>query len=201
VVAETPLKVTAVAPVKFVPVIVTIVPTGPKVGVNDVIVGTPVLVTVNLWELQAVPPGVVTQIFPVVAPLGTVAVIWVDEPPEKVVADVPPNVTAVAPVRVVPVIVTIVPIGPEVGVNEVIVGLVGGAAEDWGAMATAATTIKARIAARARVAGTTASRLKESPPFPTRFIHPRYQRLSTAKLRRRACAGGPSCAAEILGQS
>jgi hypothetical protein len=159
VVAETPLKVTAVAPVKFVPVIVTIVPTGPKVGVNDVIVGTPVLVTVNLWELQAVPPGVVTQIFPVVAPLGTVAVIWVDEPPEKVVADVPPNVTAVAPVRVVPVIVTIVPIGPEVGVNEVIVGLVGGAAEEGGAMAIAATMITARIAARSRAAGIMAGRL------------------------------------------
>ena len=39
VVAETPLKVTAVAPVKFVPAIVTVVPTGPKVGVNEVIVG------------------------------------------------------------------------------------------------------------------------------------------------------------------
>ena len=57
----------------------TVVPTGPKVGVNEVIVGTPVLVTVNLWELQAVPPGVVTQIFPVVAAVGTVAVVWVGE--------------------------------------------------------------------------------------------------------------------------
>ncbi len=76
--------------------------------------------------------------------------IWVDEPPEKVVADVPPNVTAVAPVKFVPVIVTIVPIGPEVGVNEVIVGLVGGAAEDGGAMAIAATTITARIAAASK---------------------------------------------------
>jgi hypothetical protein len=160
VVEETPLNFTLVVPVKFVPMMVTDVPTGPLVGVNEVIVGlAAVVVTVKLWELQSVPPGVVTQIFPVVAPLGTVAVIWVDEPPEKVVADVPPNVTAVAPVRVVPVIVTIVPIGPEVGVNEVIVGLVGGAAEEGGAMAIAATMITARIAARSRAAGIMAGRL------------------------------------------
>jgi hypothetical protein len=36
-----PLKVTAVAPVRFVPVIVTLVPTSPKVGVKDVIVRAP----------------------------------------------------------------------------------------------------------------------------------------------------------------
>ena len=190
VVEETPLNFTLVAPVRFVPVMVTEVPTGPLVGENEVIVGlAAVVVTVKLWELQSVPPGVVTQIFPVVAPLGTVAVIWVDEAPVKVVADVPPNVTAVAPVRFVPVIVTIVPVGPEVGVNEVIVGLVGGAAEDGGAMVIAATTITARIAARARVAGTVASRLIGIPSLSTRFIHPRYQRLSTAKTRRSAYGG------------
>jgi hypothetical protein len=174
---ETPLNVTLVAPVRFVPVMVTDVPTGPLVGVNEVIVGVAaVVVTVKLWELQSVPPGVVTQIFPVVAPVGTVAVIWVDEPPVKLVADVPPNVTAVAPVRFVPVIVTIVPTGPEVGVNEVIVGLVGGAAEDGGAMAIAATTkITARIAARARVVGTAAIRLM-SPSLP----RDSYTRATTA---------------------
>jgi hypothetical protein len=37
--ALVPLNVTAVAPVKFVPVIVTLVPTGPVVGVKPVIVG------------------------------------------------------------------------------------------------------------------------------------------------------------------
>ena len=37
--ALTPLNVTAVAPVKFVPLIVTLVPTGPLVGVKLVIVG------------------------------------------------------------------------------------------------------------------------------------------------------------------
>jgi hypothetical protein len=39
-VALTPLNVTAVAPVKFVPLIATLVPTGPLVGVKLVIVGT-----------------------------------------------------------------------------------------------------------------------------------------------------------------
>ena len=37
-------------------------------------------------------------------------------------AAVPPKVTAVAPVRLVPVMVTEVPLPPEVGVNELIVG-------------------------------------------------------------------------------
>jgi hypothetical protein len=69
-VAVVPLNLTEVAPVKFVPVIVTEVPTGPKVGVNEVIVGAPAVVTVKLVELVAVPPGVVTAIFPVVAPPG-----------------------------------------------------------------------------------------------------------------------------------
>jgi len=40
-VALTPLNVTAVAPVKFVPLIVTLVPTGPLVGVKLLIVGVP----------------------------------------------------------------------------------------------------------------------------------------------------------------
>ena len=50
-VAVTPLNFTAVTPVRFVPVIVTLVPTGPLVGVNDVIVGP--ATTVKLVELFA----------------------------------------------------------------------------------------------------------------------------------------------------
>ena len=69
--AVLPLKVTAVAPVKFVPLIVTLVPAGPLVGVKLVIVGG--LSTVKLLALVAVPPGVVTLSGPVVAPAGTVA--------------------------------------------------------------------------------------------------------------------------------
>jgi hypothetical protein len=66
-----PLNLTTVAPVKFVPLIVTLVLTDPLVGVKIVIVGA--LTTVKLFVLVAVPPGVVTLSGPVVAPAGTVA--------------------------------------------------------------------------------------------------------------------------------
>jgi hypothetical protein len=71
------LKVTAVAPVKSTPRIVTLVPTGPIVGVKLVIVGAPT--TRNAPALLAVPPGVVTLIGPVVAVAGTVAWIVVSD--------------------------------------------------------------------------------------------------------------------------
>ncbi len=66
--AAFPLNVTTVAPVKLVPLIVTLVPARPFVGVKLVIVGT----TAKLLPLVAVPPDVVTVIGPVVAPAGTV---------------------------------------------------------------------------------------------------------------------------------
>ena len=69
--AALPLNRTALAPVKFKPVIVTPVPTGPFVGVKLVIVGAGM--TVKLVALVAVPPAVVTLTGPVVAPVGTVA--------------------------------------------------------------------------------------------------------------------------------
>jgi hypothetical protein len=118
--AEMPPNFTAVAPAKLLPSIVTEVPTGPFLGLNEPILGAPV--TVKFDELVAVPDGVVTAIGPVVAPLGTVAVIFVPELTVKV-ADVPWNFTAVAPVKLVPSIVTEVPGAPLVGLNEVIFGL------------------------------------------------------------------------------
>jgi hypothetical protein len=59
-------------PPKFVPVMITEVPTGPPAGVKLVTVGAP---TVNEFALVPVPAPVVTPIAPVVAPAGTVAVI------------------------------------------------------------------------------------------------------------------------------
>ena len=70
-VALAPLNATAVVPVKLVPLMLTLVPTGPLGGVKPVIAGG--LITVKLTALMAVPPAVVTLIFPVVAPVGTVA--------------------------------------------------------------------------------------------------------------------------------
>ena len=117
--ALTPLNVTAVAPVKFVPLIVTLVPTGPLVGVMLVTVGG--LTTVNALGLVAVPSDVVTFTGPVVAPVGTVACIAVADVTVKL-ALTPLNITAVAPLKFVPLIVTLVPTGPLVGVTLVIVG-------------------------------------------------------------------------------
>src|SRR5438552_1759350 len=68
--ALTPLNVTAVAPVKSVPLMVTLVPSAPLVHAALLIVGG--FTTVNAPVLVAVPPGVVTLSGPVVAPAGTV---------------------------------------------------------------------------------------------------------------------------------
>jgi hypothetical protein len=66
---------TLVAVAKPEPVMVTVEPACPEVGVNEVIVG----VTVKLPVLVALPPGVVTVIGPVVAAFGAVAVMLVGE--------------------------------------------------------------------------------------------------------------------------
>jgi hypothetical protein len=81
-VPATLLKVTPVVvklapltvPLKFVPVIVTDVPVGPKAGVNEVIVGAGAVTTVKFVALVRCPAAVYTWIGPVVAPAGTTAV-------------------------------------------------------------------------------------------------------------------------------
>src|SRR5512132_2335128 len=107
---------------KFVPLTVTTVPTGPLVGEKDEIVGLAPLVTLNASALDTDPAGVVTEILPVDAPAGTVAVIFVEEFTVNI-ADVPANFTAVAPMKFVPLTVTTVPTGPLVGEKDEIVGL------------------------------------------------------------------------------
>jgi hypothetical protein len=109
---------TDVAPVKVVPVIVTVVPAGPFVGVKLVIPGA----TVKLVELVAVPPAVVTLIGPVVALAGTVALIFVLESTWKT-DDAPLNLTATAPVKAVPEIVTLSPTFPLPGAKLAMLGL------------------------------------------------------------------------------
>ena len=117
--AFVPLNATEVAPARLVPLIVTDVPALPEAGVNELIVGAPI--TVKLAALVAIPPGVVTDTLPDVAPAGTVATICLADLTVKD-APVPLNRTAVAPVRFVPVIVTDVPTPPEAGVNDETVG-------------------------------------------------------------------------------
>ena len=75
-------------------------------------------------DVADVPPAVVTLTSTVPVPAGDVAVIWVAELTVTPVAAVAPKVTAVAPVKPVPVIVTVEPpvCGPAVGESEVTVG-------------------------------------------------------------------------------
>ena len=77
--------------------------------------------TVKLLALVAVPLGVVTLSAPLVAPAGTVATITVSEVTEKLAPTVF-NVTAVAPVKFAPLIVTLLPTSPLAGVKLEIVG-------------------------------------------------------------------------------
>src|ERR1700746_1383158 len=124
-VAAVPLKVTVLVPCedpKFVPVIVTAVPTGPEVGDRLVILG--VDDTGKLTPLLATPPTVTTT-FPVVAPVGTDVAMLVALQLVTVAA-VPLKVTVLVPCeapKVVPVIVTAVPTGPEVGDRLVMFGV------------------------------------------------------------------------------
>ncbi len=123
--AVVPLNLTvllAAVVLKFVPVIVTVVPTGPLVGVKLVTVGGE---TVKVPLLVPVKAPTVTEIFPVVAPLGTLTTSCVAVAVVGVAAVVPLNLTvlfAAVVLKFVPVIVTVVPIGPLVGVKLVTVG-------------------------------------------------------------------------------
>jgi hypothetical protein len=74
-----------------VPVITTLVPTLPLVGVKLMMVG----VTLKVLALVTDPPDVVTMIFPVLHALGMVAETLLSEFTVKVVAFTPPMVTFV----------------------------------------------------------------------------------------------------------
>ena len=134
--AGTSLNVTAEAPVKADPVIVTMVPIGPDAGTNDEIDGGGTgggdCVTTKLASLVDDPPGVVTEIGPVVAPTGTVAVIWVSESTAYEAGD-PLNVTLDVRVKAAPVIVTTAPTAPDAGSRPEIDG---GAGSGGGATAS-----------------------------------------------------------------
>lgn len=117
-VASTPPNFTEVAPVKLNPDKVTVLPLPELVGENELITGEATQVNPLLL---AVPPPVVTLTLPEEPP-ATVAVIEVELFTEYEVAAVPPKLTAVAPLKLVPVMVTVVPLPPVVGVNEVMVG-------------------------------------------------------------------------------
>ena len=121
-------NLTAVTPVKSAPVIVTLVPpvTGPVAGLMLAMVGAEVY---RNWS--AAPVALVRLLAPVTvmstvpaAPAGAVAVIDVALTTVNDVAAVTLNFTAVAPVKPVPVMVTVVPpvTGPLAGLTLTMAG-------------------------------------------------------------------------------
>jgi hypothetical protein len=127
--AAVPLKASAVAPVRLLPVMVTTVPMAPLAGAKLAMLGAGAC-TVKLLAERAFPPAVVTEILPLVAPLGTVAAICVALFTVKLAA-VPLNATMLAPLRLVPVMVTVIPTGPLAGVKLATLGAdAGGGALD-----------------------------------------------------------------------
>lgn len=76
-VAAVPLKSTVGGVLKLVPLTVTIAPTAPLDGLNPVIVGFERMI--KSLVLITVTPLTVTEIFPVVAPAGIIAVRLVGE--------------------------------------------------------------------------------------------------------------------------
>ncbi len=101
---------------KFVPVIVTVVPTLPPAGVNAEIVGGSAVwvITVNDADDVTVVAPTVTDMTPVLAPEGTVTVSWVDVA-AVTTAVTPLNSTtlfAAVVLKFVPLTETVVPIDP-----------------------------------------------------------------------------------------
>ena len=116
--AASPLNRTEDAPLNVLPSIVTLVPACPEAGVKPVIWGS----TKKVPTLEARPAGLVTLILPVVAPGGTLTVIWVGELIEKALVVVLLKVTTLAAPKLVPVMATELPTAPLPGLNPVTVG-------------------------------------------------------------------------------
>ena len=123
----TPPTFTLLAPVKFVPVMVMAVPPSvePVAGLTlEMVAGATYK---NALADVAVPPAFVTAIaLAPAAPAGVMAVIEVALITTTLFAATPPTVTLVTPSKFVPTIVNAVPpnVEPEVGLTEVIVGVV-----------------------------------------------------------------------------
>jgi hypothetical protein len=125
-VAAVPLKLTVLVPCvapKFVPLMVTDVPTWADIGDSPVMAGVELALTVKLTPLLAWPPTVTTT-FPVVAAAGTSATMALAVQLVGVAA-APLNLTVLPPCvepKFIPVIVTEVPAVPDVGDTLVMLG-------------------------------------------------------------------------------
>jgi hypothetical protein len=110
---------------KFVPVMVTVVPTIPLTGLKLVMMGNVAAPMVKSFALTTVIQLVVTDIFPVIDPGGTVVVILVAVLAVTVAVLLLKNFTTLSAgvvLKLVPVIVMVAPMGATAGVKEEIVG-------------------------------------------------------------------------------
>lgn len=113
-----PLNLKESIRLRFWPVMVTLLPGLPLAGVKLVIAGND-WATLNGVALKTVLPPTVTEIKPVVAPEGTWVSMVVLSCTNRAPV-IPLKATVLAPVNPVPVMVTVVPVVPEVGVKLVI---------------------------------------------------------------------------------
>jgi hypothetical protein len=121
--AVVPLNDTIGELLKFVPLIVTTVPTAPSEGVNTVIVG--VGRTIKFDPLITVTPFTVKEIAPSDAPIGTEVVMLLEVEAETTAAT-PPNVTTLSDgvvLKLFPERITVAPTAPLLGVNPDMVGV------------------------------------------------------------------------------
>ena len=120
--ALTPLILTAVVPMKFDPLMVMLPPILPEVGVKFEMDGR--FVTVKFMLEIPEPAGMKTRTGPLpTAPAGTATVMEVAVELIGVADTLLKKRTEVAPVKLNPVIVTVVPIGPLTGLMPVMVGV------------------------------------------------------------------------------
>ncbi len=92
-------------------------------------VGTAEVLYVNpLFE--PVPMGVVTETAPL-APLPTLAVMVAESTTLNEAAATPPKLTAVAPLRLVPLMRTAVPLSPDTGLKLLMVGMFRAVNDTW----------------------------------------------------------------------
>jgi len=114
--------------VKLSPFTVTTVPAFPEDGEKEAMVGFVEAAALTddrakLLGLTATPALVVTRMNPSVTPAGAITMIWVSEITAKSVAGRSLKVTVVAPVKLWPIRVTVIPSWPTVGVNDSMVGV------------------------------------------------------------------------------
>jgi hypothetical protein len=122
-VATVPLKDTMGEALKLTPVIVTVAPTAPLLGVKLEIDG--IGNTIKLVPLKTVTPFTVKEIKPVPAPTGTVVVMLL-EVDAVTSAATPLNLTSLVAgvvLKLFPEIIMVAPTAPDVGLNPVMLGV------------------------------------------------------------------------------